>query len=234
MPTHLYCLVPARSELTLPPSIRLLVAGEIVGWASTTEAASISRDAREVARSTVEHDRVIGAALAQGVTPVPVTLADPYADDDDASRDVAAHTDAIAGALARVRDLVEMTTIVSLTDSPPPPDAAGRGRAYLEQLRSQPERVGAIADRIEAELRPLAGEARRRGEGATLALSHLTSRAQVDSYRAQTLALAGAAYRIVIDGPRAPYSFSRFSPRRGIVHDGAVPRHESGDLDRDQ
>src|SRR4051812_3435780 len=108
MPTHLYCLVPARSELTLPPTIRLLTAGDVAAWVATSTASSLSREAREVGRATVEHDRIIGAALAQGITPVPVSLADPYPDDIAVSRDIAEHADAIARALSRVRDAVEM------------------------------------------------------------------------------------------------------------------------------
>ena len=222
MPTHLYCLVPARSELRLPPTIRLLVAGDVAAWVASSTASSLSRDAREVGRATVEHDRVVSAALAQGVTPVPVSLADPYPDDSAASRDVAAHSAAIARALERIRDLVEMTTIVTLTDAAPPADAAGRGRAYLEQLQSQRARIGAIADRIAAELRTTAGDARRRGDGSTAALSHLIPRDAVEAYHDRVISLAGQGFRILIDGPRAPYSFTRFSPRQGILDDGTA------------
>jgi hypothetical protein len=222
MPTHLYCLLPARSELRLPPTIRFLVAGEIGGWAATTAMAALSRDVRDVARATVEHDRVIGAALAQGITPVPVSLADPYTDDEAAGRDIAAHAEDVARALARVRDRVEMTTIISLTESPPPPSGTGRGRAYLEQLRSRAARLGDIADRVTHAARPFAGEPRRRGDGPALSLSHLIPRGGVDEYRNLGLALAGQGYRLVIDGPRAPYSFARFSPQGGILIDGAA------------
>lgn len=222
MPTHLYCLVPARSELRLPPTIRLLDAGEIAAWVATSPASTLSRDAREVGRATVEHDRVVGAALVQGVTPVPVSLADPYPDDRAASHDIATHSAAIARALDRVRDLVEMTTIVTLTDSAPPTDAAGRGRAYLEQLRSQGSRIGAVADRIATELRPTAGDPRRRGDGGTVALSHLIPRGDVDAYHNRVISLAGQGFRILIDRPRAPYSFSRFSPGHGILDDGTA------------
>jgi hypothetical protein len=196
------------------------MAGDVVAWVGTSTASSLSREAREVGRATVEHDRVIGAALAQGVTPVPVSLADPYPDDVAVSRDIAEHAHAISRALSRVRDAVEMTTIVSLTDSPPPTDAAGRGRAYLEQLHSQRSRIAAIADRIASELQALAGDPQRRADGGTVALSHLISRNAVETYHDRVISLAGQGFRILVDGPRAPYSFTRFAPRQGIRDGG--------------
>ena len=222
MPTHLYCLLPAKSDLTPPVSVRALAAGDVTAWVGDAGADALSRDARVIAKATVEHDRVIGAALGQGVTPVPSSLADPYANDVEAARDIAAHAPAIVDALRRVADRVEMTTLVALTDSSPPPDAPGRGRAYLEQLRGQPSRVGAIADRFEDALREIAGSPRRRINGATLALSHLVPPGAIHVYRSTALAHAGPGYRIVIDGPRAPYSFARFSPRHGILTEGSA------------
>jgi hypothetical protein len=115
-----------------------------------------------------------------------------------------------------------MTTIVTLTDSTPRPDAAGRGRAYLEQLRTQGSRISAVADRITAELRLTAGDPRRRSDRGTIALSHLIRRDSVDAYHDRVISLAGQGFRIVIDGPRAPYSFSRFSPGHGILDGGTA------------
>jgi hypothetical protein len=225
MPTHLYCLVPARGELRLPgtPPIRVLGFGPVSAWVSDAAGAALSRDARDVARAAVEHDRVIGAALGQGVTPLPAALADPYEDDAAASADIALHMGAIADALDRMQGRVEMTIIVALTDAPPPPDAAGRGRAYMEQLRSQSSRANEVADRIAASLEPIAGNGRRRADRGRVAVSHLVDRGAVDEYRVRALASAGDGYRIVIDGPRAPYSFARYSPRRGVIADAPAP-----------
>jgi len=222
MPTHLYCLVPARSELTLPPSIRLLSLGDIGAWASTTDRPSLSRDAREIAKATIEHDRVIGVALRQGTTPVPVSLADPYADDASASQDIAAHAESIARALEQMRGLVEMTTIIALTDMAPGAETAGRGRAYLEQLRSQPARAAIIADRVATVFQSVSQRVRQRTENARVSLSHLVSRDSIDEYRARAVSQTGEGYRLVVDGPRAPYSFACFSPQRGIISDGAA------------
>jgi hypothetical protein len=191
----------------------------VIAWVSDSTAAALSRDARDIARAAVEHDRVIGFAISQGVTPLPASLADPYEDDAAARADLEPHLDAIAQAFDRLKGHVEMTTIVAITDVAPQAGVAGRGRAYLEQLRSQPARANEVAHRIAASLRDLAGTARRRTDQGRVALSHLVDRDAVGEYRTRALAGAGEGYRIVVDGPRAPYSFARFSARRGILSD---------------
>jgi hypothetical protein len=221
MPTHLFCLLPARSKLVAPaaPAVRILAAGPVVAWVENASAATLSRDARDAARATVEHDRVVGAALVQGVTPVPALLADPYEDDASALADVASHTGEIEAALDRVHGMVEMTVIIAMNESPPAADADGRGRAYLEQLRSLPERAAAIADRVAAAVSEIGGAPRRRAEGGRVGLSHLILRTRVEDFRRLAQQQVGVGFRIVIDGPRAPYSFARFSPGHGIVRD---------------
>ena len=217
MPTHLYCLLPRGSSVTVADGARVIDAKIGLAWVSDTESPRLSREARDAARATLEHDRVIGVALAQGVTPIPAALADPYDDDEAVLADLSRNADGIERAFTAVAGMVEMTTIIALQDTAPSADVAGRGTAYLEQLRSAAERVGVIGDRIAEALREPFGQARRRGDRGTLALSHLVPRDSVDRYRTLTLALAGAGHRIVVDGPRAPYSFALFSPQRGTI-----------------
>jgi hypothetical protein len=221
MPTHLFCLLPARSKVIAPttPAVRTLTAGTVVAWVADATAPKLSRDARDATRATLDHDRVVSAALAQGVTPVPALLADPYEDDETAAADIAAHSPDIETALDRIYGMVEMTVVIGMADAPPAPDSAGRGRAYLEQLRSLPDRAAAIADRLSAALHDIGGSPRRRAEGGRVGLSHLILRTRVEDYRRLAQSQVGAGYRIVIDGPRAPYSFARFSPRHGVVGD---------------
>ena len=222
MPTHLYCLLPAPSSLAPPAGVRALGIGDVEAWVASTDVATLSRDARDVARATIEHDRVVSAALAQGVTPIPAALADAYENDDSASHDLHGHRDEIVRALDRVRDMVEMTVIIAVADAAPPRDATGRGRAYLEQLKALPSRAGSIGDRVSAVVKTLAGLGRRRAEGGIVGLSHLVARRDIEAYRRLALSQAGDGYRIVIDGPRAPYSFARFSPRHGILTEGTA------------
>jgi hypothetical protein len=215
MPTHLYCLLPRESSVAPPAGVRVVDVGVAQAWVCDTAEVRLSRDARDAARATVAHDRVIGSALSQGVTPMPASLADPYDDDADLQVDVAGHAREIEKAFPAMAGTVEMTTIVAMQDSIPAADAPGRGTAYLEQIRSAPERTVAIADRVAALLKDFP-DVRRRADGGRVALSHLISRSAVDSYRTTALAAAGEGFRIVVDGPRAPYSFFLFSPRRGV------------------
>ena len=219
-----------------PAGIRVVDAPFARAWIADATQPRLSRDARDTARATIEHDRVIGAALAQDVTPMPASLADPYDDDAAMLADIAAHGDVMRPAFMAIAGMVEMTTIIAMQDAPPPADTPGRGKTYLEQIRSAPNRAGAIADRIAGSLTELFSDSRRRGEGGTVALSHLMPRGAIDLYRTLSLSHAGEGYRLVIDGPRAPYSFALYSPRRGLITEmwlGEAPLgHESGELKR--
>jgi hypothetical protein len=197
--------------------IRVVDATIALAWVSDTHQAKLSRDARDAARATVEHDRVIGSAIAQGVTPIPASLADPYDDDASMLADLSRREKEIELAFEMVAGKVEMTTIIALNDVAPAEDAPGRGTAYLEQIRSAPARAASIADRIANSQHAEFGEARRRGERGNVALSHLIPRDRIDRYRTLTLAQSGRGYRIVVDGPRAPYSFALLSPQRGTI-----------------
>ena len=219
MPTHLYCLLPRDSSAVPPAGVRVVDTRAARAWVGDAREARLSRDARDAARAALEHDRVIGAALAQDVTPVPSSLADPYEDDAAMVADVDAHAQAIELAFPAIAGMVEMTTIIALLDAAPPADAPGRGTAYLEQLRSAPARAGAIADRIADALGRFCPDSRRRADGGKVALSHMIPRSAIDFWRTTAVALRGDGYRLVLDGPRAPYSFAVFSPRRGLITD---------------
>jgi hypothetical protein len=186
-------------------------------WVGDATQSRLSRDARDAARATIEHDRVIGSALAQDVTPMPASLADPYDDDAALLADVATHADAFKPAFMAIAGMIEMTTIISLQDAPPPANTPGRGKTYLEQIRSAPARAGVVADRVAESLSEVFADSRRRGERGTVALSHLLPRTAIDLYRTLSLSHVGEGYRLVVDGPRAPYSFALYSPRRGLV-----------------
>lgn len=219
MPTHLYCLLPPGSSAVPPAGIRVVDTPLARAWVADTTQSRLSRDARDAARATIEHDRVVGTALAQDITPMPASLADPYDDDAALLADIAAHGEAFEPAFMAIAGMIEMTTIISLQDVAPAADAPGRGKAYLEQIRSAPERAGVIADRVARSLSEVFADSHRRGEAGTVALSHLLPRTAIDLYRTLGLSHAGSGYRLVIDGPRAPYSFALYSPRRGLVTD---------------
>ena len=217
MPTHLYCLLPRGSSAIPPEGVRVVDSRAALAWVGDTHASRVSRDAREAVRATIAHDRVVGAALGQDVTPMPASLADPYDDDATMLDDLTAHAGEIARAFPAILGMVEMTTIIALNDTPPAADAPGRGTAYLEQVRSAPARAAAIADRVAEALGKRIADTRRRDDGARVALSHLVPKSAETMYRELVAGLGGQGYRLVVDGPRAPYSFALYSPRRGLV-----------------
>jgi hypothetical protein len=200
-----------------PAGIRVVDSPRARAWVADATQSRLSRDARDAARATIEHDRIIGSALTQDVTPMPASLADPYDDDAALLADIAAHADAFEPAFMAIAGMIEMTTIISLQDVAPPANAPGRGKAYLDQIRSAPERARVVADRIAQALSERFADSHRREDGGTVALSHLMPRAAIDVYRTLSLSHAGSGYRLVVDGPRAPYSFALYSPRRGLV-----------------
>jgi hypothetical protein len=242
MPTHLYCLLPRGNSAAPAAPVRVLDVGPAEAWVADTGEPLLSRDARVAARATIEHDRVVSGSLAQGVTPVPAALADPYPDDRAVVADVASHAEEISAAFPAITGMVEMTTIIALHDEPPPPgDVPGRGRAYIEQLRSAPARAAAIGDRIAKEMSERFPDSARRADGARIAISHLIPATAVGYYRETARSSEGDGYRIVVDGPRAPYSFAMFAPRRGLITPlwlGSTTlraeRHDSGEPDHDE
>jgi hypothetical protein len=228
MSTHLYCLLPAASSAAPPAGVRAIRVGDLTAWVADTDTARVSRDARLAARNAVEHDRVVGFALSQDVTPVPASLADAYASDAELQADLLSHADSVHQALRTLGGFVEMTTIVAARETPPAANAPGRGRAYLEQLKALPTRAGELADSIERALSRF-GSSQRRASGGRVAVSQLVGRAQVSEYRALAGRLAADGFTLVVDGPRAPYSFARFEPRRGLTPSSG---HDSGGLGR--
>jgi hypothetical protein len=223
MPTHLYCLLPGGSDFAPPDvvadvAVRALAVGGIVAWVASTSVARLTREGRRAVREAVRHDRVIAHALAQDVTPVPATLADPYPGDAELAADVGSRIDEIAEALDRVAGAVEMAVILAPLDSAGEGDgelssSSGPGRRYLERQRDLPARLSAAADDIDRRLGEIVRASSRRADKDRVGISHLVRRADVDRYRSLAVAFLSSRHRIVVDGPRAPYSFASFSPR---------------------
>lgn len=240
MPTHLYCLLPAGSNSAPPPpsdsspnvgqseakgaepgvAVRTLRIGGIVAWVASTADSRLTREGRRAAGEAVRHDQVVAQALARDVTPVPATLTDPYADDAALIADITSRTAEIVAAFDRARGAVEMAVILAPRDADAPDEpegSGGPGRKYLERLRELPGRLAAAADEIDHRLAGVTRESTRRVDRDRIGLSHLIRREDVAAYRTVALACASDSYRMVVDGPRAPYSFAAFSPQTGVV-----------------
>jgi hypothetical protein len=241
MPTHLYCLLPAGNDSAPPvdePAVRALATGGIVAWVGDTVDDRLPRDRTKATREAVEHDRIVGLALARGTTPIPASLGDPYPTDEAVLSDISGRMSEIRELLATVDGAVEMAVILSVSTRPHAgrevPDAAHPGRAYLEQLRDLPAVAAAAADAVDARLGESAIARTRRTDGARVGLSHLIKRDQVDAYRKAALSCLSDRYRMLVDGPRAPYSFAAFSAGPESGQRVQPPRHEFGSQSRDE
>ena len=237
VPTHLYCLLAAASDWAVPTdtgAVRALGVGDIVAWVATTNDKTLSREGRRAAQRAMEHDQVIGRAVARGLTPVPATLADAYPSDDAAIVDISMRSAEISDSLRRIEGAVEMAVILAArTDAPESESTVdqGPGRAYLERLRELPALLTTAADEVDRLVQPHALASSRRSDRDRVGLSHLIRRGDVAAYRAIALDCASGRYRMVVDGPRAPYSFAAFSPNSGGGR--ALGRHETGNPSRD-
>jgi hypothetical protein len=220
MPTRLYCLVAAGSDVAPPADgdVRALAVDGLVAWVSTTDDVAMSREGSRAAQDVLRHDRVVSHAVAHGVTAVPATVADPYPDDDAVVRDIRGRRDEIEDAMNKIEGAVEMAILIApgageqraTADS----TVAGAGRQYLERLRQLPTVLGRAADDLDARVGGLSLESRRRTDPDRVSLYHLVRRDRVTDYRRQAVAGMTPDLRIVVDGPRAPYSFAAFSPGR--------------------
>ncbi|HEY6220489.1 MAG TPA: GvpL/GvpF family gas vesicle protein [Gemmatimonadaceae bacterium] len=217
MPLHLFCLLAKGAEVAPPariPAIVQLETDDLLAWASFTDEARVSREGRKLGMRTLEHDQIIAEALAQGPTPMPATLSDPYPNAASLLADVHARADEIHATLARIKGTVEMAVIITSRSSELAAAAAveSPGRAYLERLRDLPSALSGYGDAIEGRVGRFSLASSRRPDAGRLGLSHLVRRNDVEAYRSAALDGISPAIRLVVDGPRAPYSFAAFSP----------------------
>jgi hypothetical protein len=247
MPTYLYCVTtreehgaePGRSVLGIDDRpVRLLAVGDLEAWVGTVAGATPVA----TVDSVKQHDRVVSAALATGRTPLPARFGQTWPSDAACSASIGERSAELEPLLHRVAGLVEMTVCTLLPDMPPaasgpvaPSDDAAPGRAYLEGLRARANRerhlraaLEALRQRVSGALGSLArGEvAEIRGSERALALSvsYLVERGGEARFRAAVADVArDAAARLVVAGPRAPYSFAPTAGKPGRPYAPSVP-----------
>lgn len=180
-----------------------------------------------------EHDAVIDAALGTGGTPVPARYGQRFASDDDCRAALAQQAASVTTLVDTLQGMVEMTLLFAPTSrralqelrpefSPSVDSAAesGMGRRYLETLRGRDERrraIAALASELAIEVSAAVGALVKRSlehtavaELPLLTVSHLIRRDAADDYRARAEragAATGGDIRVLVIGPRAPYSF---------------------------
>jgi hypothetical protein len=234
MPTYLYCLLlreTAADSVEAPATgiagapVRILPAGPIEAWVSGLDAGPPSPSVEAVR----EHDRVVSAALATGRTPLPARFGQVWPSDDACVTALTRRTGELEPLLRGVAGLVEMSVHTLLPGMPPaaqrpPADRSAPGTAYLHGLRARADRerhlraaLEALRKRVAQALGPLArdesAEIRGSDEALALSVSYLVDRGSEGRFReAVSEVERDSAARLVVAGPRAPYSFA---PRAG-------------------
>jgi hypothetical protein len=191
-----------------------------------------------------EHDAVVSAALATGRTPLPARFGQVWPSDAACRASVTERGPELELLLRRVAGLVEMTVCTLLPAIPAPADVpataggdSGPGSAYLRSLHARADRarrlqtaLDALRARVSRAVGPLArsevAEIRGSDETLTLSVSYLVERGGEAHFRHVVDEVAReVATRLVVAGPRAPYSFAPAARQ-------PVPAHVTGRIDR--
>lgn len=242
MSIHLYCVLPSAARASVPPAVsgiagskvRALEVNRLVAWVSDVE-----RGVPVTVDGVKAHDAVVHAALDLGSTPVPARFGQRFAD-DQACLDALAHrAPDVEALLANMQGTVEMTLLITpstqrmLRDLETPVPSSleavgeGAGRRYLEGLRRREDAstdIREAASRLAAKLSTAAfpfvlraAEHQPITRLPMVTISHLITRECVDQYRAAVESIdAGDELRVLIIGPRAPYSFCALAGSAGM------------------
>jgi len=253
MVTYLYCVLTPPKADALPPGLRGIAGAPvrsvvapapsgIEAWVATIEDPVLRSSGRELAEQALLHNTVIEAALATGRTPLPARFGARFRDDAACVSRLEEHHIQLEEALRRIAGAVEMTVLLvpraqrieEGADRPQRNEPAA-GRRYLEAIRvrsQNAERRRAAADRLTERLASAAvplvrGEARRSDSSGVVSVAHLVGLDDLGRYRRMVAELStDNLFRIVVAGPRAPYSFA--------VENAAVAGHDSSSPNHDE
>jgi gas vesicle protein GvpL/GvpF len=242
MPTYLYCLAPSADatdpQPAIPPGIdggavRVLAAGALEAWVSTILTSSPPATVHAIR----QHAAVVNAALATGRTPLPARFGQSWPSDAACVASVTERAAELEPLVRRVAGMVEMTVCTLVSGMPPAvrPSAAALGdaapgTAYLQHLRARADReqylrtvLEELRARVSRALGPLArgevAEIRGSDEALTLSISYLVERdGEAPFRRAVDEVAREAVARLVVAGPRAPYSFAPAARQPGRAH----------------
>jgi hypothetical protein len=243
---YLYCVLTSDAEA--PPAgmrgvggaaVRAVALGdEMEAWVASVDEAELRLTGPALATQALLHNAVIDAVLAMGHTPLPARFGALFTDDAACAAYLHARSSGLRSALEHLAGAVEMAVLLvprSIADSEEPRlrrDEPSAGRRYLEAVRGRALRaeagraaVEALVRRVDDAVREVARDYSRGRSGAALSsLAHLVRRADVDRYRDIVRRIDDVSgFRLVVAGPRAPYSFVAASALR--------PGHDSSSLD---
>lgn len=174
------------------------------------------------------HDRVVRAAVADDVSPLPVRFGQWFSRHEALADEIGRRADAYLDALDRVAGAMEFSVRVEEMGAEgerrgSDPTAVGEettGRGYLEGLARRMNGVDSAsphaaeaAEALTRGLEELVVEGRLDAlapEGGGLRLTHLVRRRRADPYRARVRAVGDRCDRVHVDlfGPWPPYSFT--------------------------
>jgi hypothetical protein len=246
MSVHLYCVLPRETRSAVPEGLEGLAGNgvralpldstSLVAWVSEVE-----RSLPVSIEGVREHDAVIDAALNTGRTPVPARYGQRFASDDACRAALTQRASSVAILLDALQGMVEMTLLFApttrraLRDMQPhdgalsPVEGVGMGRSYLQRLRARDSRrqaIASIASELAASVSAAVGPLVKRSlehtavaELPLLTVSHLVARESAEEYRTRAENVpTGRDVRVLVIGPRAPYSFCTLSGGSSGTH----------------
>lgn len=235
MATYLYCVLTPTAEA--PPSLAGVGGAEVralplhatgaeglEAWVATVSEAAFRVSGRALGEQAMLHNDVVSAALASSRTPLPARFGSHFADDASCVKTLAARAADLRAALTRVAGSVEMAVLVAYAqplrgkrEALPERSEPFAGRRYLESVRESAR----LADAAEAKIvqvvteiraavaTTIREESRGRRVSGMITLVHLVRREDLARYREAIRELPTRdGLRIILAGPRAPYSFA--------------------------
>jgi hypothetical protein len=244
MTTHLYCVLPRPLRGGAPTGVKGIGGAEVRAIPVDGLTAWVSDIGRRMP-ATIDgiraHNDVVEAAMETGSTPLPARYGQRFDDDEACRAALIGRASSIEPLIAAMQGFIEMTVLITPSTNrmirdlePVIPEmfdstTLGAGRRYLDTLRKREARTGEISEATDGIALELADAAaafvERTLSHQTMTpmplrtISHLVAREKVDAYRAAAAAVhGGSEYRILLIGPRAPYSFCALGSEPGGTH----------------
>jgi hypothetical protein len=249
MVTYLYCVRskgiadrPARLVGVAGVRVRTLSldpAADLEAWVATLDRSAFRVTGRALAAQALVHNEVVSAALATGQTPLPARFGSHFPDDASCIRSLSGRAPQLRAALARLDGTVEMSVLIVSPRAARAVDPASlpmrgeenAGRRYLELVRERSRQLDGMQRAAEQALNDIRDAVREitrdesatGGATATASIAHLLRRDDTSRYREAVRAVRlPDDCRIIVAGPRAPYSFVRLGTLL-IGHDSGSP-----------
>jgi hypothetical protein len=207
-------------------------------WVATVNTPVLQLHGQALATQALLHDEVVSAALANGQTPLPARFGVNFPDDASCIAMLSNRATQIRAALRRLAGTVEMAVLIvpahasalpGAETAPLKRDEHSAGRRYLEKIRERARLSETLRSAVEELCRDIqkavrdvaCDESRGRASTGVVSIAHLVRRENVTLYRDSLRTVpVRDDLRMVVAGPRAPYSF---------VGEGTLPTgHDSG------